>query len=95
MKSYSEENFRRITGIKRNTFKKMVEILEEAEEQRRAEGCPKPNLTVENMLLVGLEYWREYRTYAHIAVDFDLYKESKTHILKDIQAETDTGYQAL
>jgi len=27
--------------------------------------------------------------------DFRLYKESKTHIHKDIQAETDTGYQGI
>jgi hypothetical protein len=27
--------------------------------------------------------------------DFRLFKESKTHIHKDIQAETDTGYQGI
>jgi len=41
----------------KNTFKKMVEILTVAENQRRAKGGPKPSLTVENMLMVALEYW--------------------------------------
>jgi len=82
MKSYSDEKFRRITGVKRSTFKRMVEILENAEKQRRAEGGPKPNLSVENMLLAGLEYWREYRTYAHIAVDFELSESQISRIVK-------------
>ena len=60
----------------------MVEILEEAEAQRRAKGGPKPNLSVENMLLAGLEYWREYRTYAHIAVDFELSESQISRIVK-------------
>ena len=29
-------------------------------------------LTVEEMLLTALEYWREYRTYAHIAVSYGI-----------------------
>jgi len=85
MKSYSEEKFRRITGVKRSTFKKMVEILKEAEAKRRAKGGPKPNLTVENMLLAGLEYWREYRTYAHIAVDFELSESQISRIVKWVE----------
>ena len=85
MKSYSEEKFRRITGVKRSTFKNMVEILEVAEAQRRAKGGPKPSLTVENMLLAGLEYWREYRTYAHIAVDFELSESQVSRIVKWIE----------
>jgi len=82
MKSYSDEKFRRITGVKRSTFKRMVEILENAEKQRRAKGGPKPKLSVENMLLAGLEYWREYRTYAHIAVDFELSESQISRIVK-------------
>ena len=85
MKSYREEKFRRITGVKRNTFKKMVEILEVAEAKRRARGGPKPKLTVENMLLAGLEYWREYRTHAHIAVDFELSESQMSRIVKWVE----------
>ena len=85
MKDYSEEKFRRITGVKRNTFKAMVEIIGVAENQRRAKGGPKPNLTVENMLLAALEYWREYRTYAHIAVDFELSESQVFRIVKWVE----------
>jgi hypothetical protein len=63
MSKYSEGKFRRITGIRRKTFRKIVEILKSAETQRRSKGGPKPKLTIEDMLMATLEYWREYRTY--------------------------------
>ena len=67
VKSYSNTKFRRITGIKRATFEKMTEILIVAQVKKLAKGGRKPTLSVEEMLLAALEYWREYRTYAHIA----------------------------
>ena len=70
MEKYSEEKFRRITGIRRSIFGKIIEILNAAE--KRSKGGPKPKLSLEDMLLAALEYWREYRTYAHIAVGFEL-----------------------
>lgn len=64
---YSNTKFRRITGVKRATFDKMVEILWKsyAEKHRRRGRKPKPS--IEDLLLSTLEYLREYRTYAHIA----------------------------
>ena len=86
LRDYSEEKFRRITGVKRNTFKTMIEILKVAENERRAKGGRKPSLTVENMLLAAVEYWREYRTYAHIAVDYELSESQIFRIVKWIEA---------
>jgi hypothetical protein len=85
MKKYREEKFRRITGVKRSTYKEMVDILSVAESQRRAKGGPKPKLTVENMLIAALEYWREYRTYAHIAVEFELSESQIFRIVKWVE----------
>jgi hypothetical protein len=85
MGKYSEEQFRRITGVKRKTFKKMIEILAAAEAEKRAKGGPKPKLSLENMLLAALEYWREYRTYAHIAIGFGLSESQIFRIIKWIE----------
>jgi len=85
MKKYSDEKFRRITGVKRATFDKMVEILTIAENEKRLKGGPKPQLTIENMLLAALEYWREYRTYVHIAVDFELSESQIFRIIKWVE----------
>ncbi|MDR0318912.1 MAG: IS5/IS1182 family transposase, partial [Nitrososphaerota archaeon] len=62
IKSYRDEEFRRITGVKRTTFEKMLEILSTALVKRLALGGPKPKLSLEDMLLACLEYIREYRT---------------------------------
>jgi len=72
VKSYSNTKFRRITGVKRATFEKMTEILIVALVKKLAKGGRKPTLSVEEMLLAALEYWREYRTYAHIAASYGI-----------------------
>ena len=85
MQSYGEGKFRRITGVRRRTFAKMTAILSEAEAMRRSKGGPKPKLSLEDMLLAALEYWREYRTYAHIEVGFDLSESQIFRIVKWVE----------
>ena len=85
MKRYEEGKFRRITGIRRRTFIKIVEILRSEEKERRSKGGSKPKLSVEDMLLATLEYWREYRTYAHIAVGFELSESQIFRIIKWVE----------
>jgi len=87
MQSYSDAKFRRITGVRRKTFDKMLEILRAVETMRRARGGPKPKLSLENQLLATLEYLREYRTYAHIAVGYGL---SESQIFRIIRWVEDT-----
>jgi hypothetical protein len=64
--------FRRITGMKKQVFDKLLRILRIALEQKHAKGGRKPALSIEYILLAALEYWREYRTYAAIGADFGL-----------------------
>jgi hypothetical protein len=72
IKNLSNEAFRRLTGIKRKTFDKMIEILNEAEKIKMAQGG-KPNiLSMEDRLLMTLEYLREYRTYFHISQSYGI-----------------------
>jgi len=85
LKGYEDELFRRITGVERKTFKKMVEILGSAEAIRRAKGGPKPTLKIEDMLLAALEYWREYRTYAHIAASYGISESQIFRIVKWVE----------
>jgi hypothetical protein len=62
----SDSVFRRITGIKRETFIKLVGILESEYRQRMSKGGRPRKLSIPQMLLATLEYLREYRTYLHI-----------------------------
>ena len=85
MFNYSEAKFRRITGVKRATFDKMLSILQIAEAIRQTKGGPKPKLTPENQLLATLEYLREYRTYAHIAVEYEVSESQIFRIIKRVE----------
>ena len=60
-KTHSDEDFRRVTGVKRGMFAKMAEILAAARVERRKKRGRKPKLSPEETLLATLEYLREYR----------------------------------
>jgi len=84
IKEYSSGKFRRISGIKKETFEKAIEILkakyaEEHSKNVRKSGR-KPKLSMEDKLLATLEYLREYRTMAHIAASYGI-AESNIHTI--------------
>src|SRR3990172_6769170 len=69
--------FQRLTGVKKEVFKIMVSEL------KRLSPCsgnkikgkkrgPKPKLKQEDALLMMLMYYREYRTFFHIAQDYGI-----------------------
>ena len=68
----TESDFRRLTGIKRATFEHMVSILQEAEIKKKWEGGKRNKLSMEDRLLMTLEYMREYRTYFHVSKGYGL-----------------------
>ncbi len=72
LKEFKDEDFRRLTGIKRPTFEKMVDILKEAEKKKKNVGGKPNNLMIEDRLLMALEYIREYRTYFHVAASYQV-----------------------
>ena len=70
IKNLKPEEFRGLTGVKAETFKKMVEIIEVALQEKKAKGgCPN-KLCPADMILMTLEYLREYRTYFHISTNY-------------------------
>lgn len=75
-KSLIDEQFRRLTGVKRITFDKMIKILEEADKDKKKKGGRKNKLSIENQLLMTLEYIREYRTYFHISQSYGISESS-------------------
>ena len=82
---YDENKFRRITGVKRATFEKMVEILKKSYAEKHKRRGRKPKLSIENQLLAALEYWREYRTYAHIAASYGIAESNIYRSIKWIE----------
>lgn len=83
IKRLSEEEFRRLTGVKAQTFNEMISILKNHEAQKRG---GRPNiLSVEDRLLMVLEYLREYRTYFHISQSYGLSESVCYRTCKNIE----------
>ena len=66
LEEFSEKQFRRLTGVQRGTFEKMVAVLLESQQRRYRKAGRKGTLSIEDKLLMALEYLREYRTYFHL-----------------------------
>jgi len=72
IKKLEATEFRRLTGVKPETFLEMVGILQQAEAVRMSKGGKPHRLIIEDRLLMALEYLREYRTYFHLGKSYDL-----------------------
>ncbi len=66
----SDSDFRRLIGVNKKTFSKMMEVLRPVEAKRRSLGGKKPRLCLEDRLLMSLEYLREYRTFFHLGQSY-------------------------
>ncbi len=70
LKKVNDAIFRRSTGVKKKTFEVMLNLLETAYKKKKAKGGSKSKLSVAEMLLMALEYLREYRTYLQIGLNY-------------------------
>ena len=85
VKNLSGEEFRRLTGVKKETFQKMSEILESELLKKKARGGRDTKLGTEDMLLMTLEYLREYRTYFHIAQAYGISESNTYKIIRFVE----------
>jgi len=83
----SSEEFRRLTGVKRQTFEEMIKIMEVSRAEKKARGGRPNKLSIEESLLMTLEYLREYRTYFHVSQSYGV---SESYAYKVIRWVEDT-----
>ncbi len=84
LKQLKPEAFKRRCGLQMETFNQMVEILNPHLDRRGKRGgqC---KLSVEDQLLVVLEYWREYRTQFHIGTSWNLSESAVCRLIKKVE----------
>lgn len=82
---YDDERFRRLTGVKKETFKKMLTILTEAHARKKTRGGRPNKLHVPEMRMMALEYLREYRTYFHVAASDGLAESSAYETIRWVE----------
>ena len=80
-----DEQFRRRTGVKRATFRTMLKILRAAHRKKKARGGRRNTLSVREMLLMTLEYLREYRTFFHIGADYGLCESAAQKVVRWVE----------
>ena len=73
--------YKEIFGVEKWIFDRMLKILEVAyalrkKDEKPEDGGRKPKLTPLDCLIITLMYWREYRTFRHIAYDYDVSKST-------------------
>ena len=85
----NEENFKRLVGVKRETFNIMVKEYKKAEEERKKDhkiGGRKPKLCEEDRVLFMLEYYREYRTLYHMGIDYGISEGQASKVVRDVES---------
>lgn len=78
IKHLKDTDFKRLTGVQRETFERMLKVVEQGQ---RDFGRPS-KLKRADQLLMTLMYWREYRTEFHIAQSYGI---SEATVCRTIQ----------
>lgn len=74
-------DFKRLTGVERETFDQMLEVIEKG---LRDFGRP-PKLSRADQLLMTLMYWREYRTEFHIAQSYGVSEATVCRTIRKVE----------
>ena len=78
------EAFKRLCGVRPETFAEMVNVLEAKARKKRKPGRPS-KLSIANQLLMTLQYWREYRTYFHMAQWWGVDESTAHRIIRSVE----------
>jgi hypothetical protein len=81
----NDAEFKRILGVKRGTYKAMLEILQKAFTELHRDGGKTPKLSVEDKLQIALQYMREYRTMDSIRVDWGVCKATISNSIRWVE----------
>ena len=81
VKALKSEDFKRLTGVRREIYEKMLAILKR---DLRDFGRP-PKLNRADQLLMTLMYWREYRTEFHIGVTYEVSEATVCRTIRKVE----------
>lgn len=79
-------DFKRLVGVKKETFEVMREAYGRHHEEKKRLGGRPNRLSVEMQLLLTLEYYREYRSLAHMAFDYEISEPTASRIIKEVES---------
>lgn len=88
VKQLDESIFKRVVGVKPITFEAMVKEYKAAEDKRKENhgvGGRRPKLCEEDKILFMLEYYREYRTLAHMGIDYGISEGQASKLVRSVE----------
>jgi len=84
VKNLKSEEFKRLCGVRPETFNQMLEVVRTLAQKKHKPGRP-GKISMEDQLLMTLEYWREYRTYFHIGQSWGVNESTAYRIIRKIE----------
>jgi hypothetical protein len=82
IKEYSETRFKQVTGVTRTTYEAMLEEVKAAYIERHSKHNGRDRkLSCEDMLLMTLSYYKEYRTLDCVGATYDLTKANAGNVI--------------
>lgn len=85
-KTYSPSEFKRLTGVTREVFNLMVESIQTHISSRLTKRGNISSFSIQDQILVMLEYYREYRTFFHIASSYHVHESTISRIVSKIES---------
>ena len=76
-----DADFKRLTGVQRETFAEMLEVVEKG----LCDFGRPPKLSRADQLLMTLMYWREYRTEFHIAQSYGVSEATVCRTIRKVE----------
>lgn len=77
-KALRDKQFKLLVGVSKNTAELMIKILQEAYNAKHKRRGRHSKLSVEMMLMMALEYWRQYTTFFELGFAYGV-AESTAH----------------
>jgi hypothetical protein len=84
IKNLKDSEFKRYCGSDRPTFEEMIKVVKVAKICQKKTGRPS-KLTVEDQILMTLEYWREYRSYFHLSKSWKIDESNAYRTIRRIE----------
>ena len=85
IKKLKEENYQKIFGIKKNTFDKMLKLLNNSYRIEHSRGGHPPKLSVLDRLVIMFPYYRDYKTMENIAFEYGVAKSTICERIKWVE----------
>ena len=86
LKDLKPELFKRLTGVKIETFEQMLTCYEAYHKKKKSRGGKPNKLSVSTQILLMLEYYREYRSMAHMAYDYGVSEPTVSRIIREVES---------